>query len=59
MRKTQKAIYKCYSPNDCEKHFQCPVCNGRFGSLSAKFYIKFGKERCKCPECGSELISGF
>lgn len=53
-----RAIYKAYSPSDRRSYYLCPVCKEKF-SLEYKPYQVGKEEHCNCPNCGSELRTGF
>lgn len=54
-----RARYLGFYPHDCESYYKCPLCNGQFGSWSTSFYKKNNREHCKCPNCDSELLTGY
>ena len=53
-----RAIYKAYSPSELKDYYIRPICKGQF-SLNHKPYQVGKEEHCKCPNCGSELSTGF
>ena len=51
-----RAIYESFCSHDCEVHYSCPLCGGKFGS-----WLIFGQPKNEngtdkyCPHCKAEL----
>ena len=52
----KKAIILGYCNRDCETHYECPVCNKKFGSWDI-FHNSKNENGNKeyCPYCNTEL----